>query len=213
MGFVVELALELFFVAFIGFLMDYTVIAIYRDYKARYINKSNSKLSIESHLQGSIFMFAAIALFVLVMGFYGEVTWNLPGAYDLLFYDPFIMLGILTLGFVLSVKYNQKLQYVGLIALFMGLVLIEYGISGYNLGYTSSPIALLGLYTAFGIAGVFAYPTTLAMDKYRKNGSNKPLNKSWIIYIVLFLLFLTLGSILAAYIGAAAVPAHLAAPP
>ena len=60
MGFVDELALELFFVAFIGFLMDYTVIAIYRDYRARYVNKSNSKLSIESHLQGSIFMFAAM---------------------------------------------------------------------------------------------------------------------------------------------------------
>ncbi|MCL4373153.1 DUF981 domain-containing protein [Candidatus Parvarchaeota archaeon] len=213
MGFVDELALELFFVAFIGFLTDYAVIAVYRDYKARYVNKSNSKLSIESHLQGSIFMFAALAVFILVMGFYGEVTWNLPGAYDLLFYDPFIMMGILTLGFVLTVKYNQKLQYVGLIALFMGLVIIEYGISGYNLGYTSSPIALLGLYTAFGIAGIFAYPTTLVMDKYRENGSNKPLNKSWIIYIVLFLIFLTLGSILAAYIGAVAIPAHLAAPP
>ncbi|MCL5976050.1 MAG: DUF981 domain-containing protein [Candidatus Parvarchaeota archaeon] len=213
MGFVDELALELFFVAFIGFLMDYTVIAIYRDYKARYVTKSNSKLSIESHLQGSIYMFAAIAVFILVMGFYGEMTWNLPGAYNLLFYDPFIMLGIVTLGFVLSVKYNQKLQYVGLIALFMGLVLIEYGISGYNLGYTKSPIALLGLYTAFGIAGIFAYPTTLVMDKYRENGSNKPLNKSWIIYIVIFLVFLTLGSLLAAYTGGAAIPAHLAAPP
>ncbi|MEM0142723.1 MAG: DUF981 family protein [Candidatus Parvarchaeum sp.] len=213
MAFVDELALELFFVAFVGFLMDYTVIAIYRDYRARYINKSNSKVSIESHLQGSVYMFAAMAVFILVMGFYGEVTWNLPGAYDLLFYDPFIMLGIVSLGFVLSVKYNQKLQYVGLIALFMGLVLIEYGISGYNLGYTSSPLALLGLYTAFGIAGVFAYPTTLAMDKYRENGSNKPLSRSWIIYILLFLIFLTLGSVLAAYIGAAAIPAHLAVPP
>ncbi len=213
MGFVDELALELFFVAFIGFLMDYTVIAIYRDYRARYIRKSNSKVSIESHLQGSIYMFAAIAVFILVMGFYGEVTWNLPGAYDLLFYDPFIMLGILTLGFVLSVKYNQKLQYVGLIALFMGLVLIEYGISGYNLGYTNSPLALLGLYATFGVAGIFAYPTTLVMDKYRENGSNKPLNKSLVIYIILFLIFLTLGSLLAAYIGGVAVPAHLAAPP
>jgi putative membrane protein len=213
MGFVDELALELFFVAFTGFLMDYTVISIYRDYRARYVNKSNSKLSIESHLQSSVYMFAAISVFILVMGFYGEVTWNLPGAYNLLFYDPFIMLGIVSLGFVLSVKYNQKLQYVGLIALFMGLVLIEYGISGYNLGYTNSPLALLGLYTAFGIAGIFAYPTTLVMDKYRENGSNKPLNKGWIIYILIFLVFLTLGSLLAAYIGGAAVPAHLAAPP
>ena len=41
MGFIDELALSLFFVAFIGFLMDYTVISIYRDYRARYVNKSN----------------------------------------------------------------------------------------------------------------------------------------------------------------------------
>ncbi|EEZ92537.1 MAG: protein of unknown function DUF981 [Candidatus Parvarchaeum acidiphilum ARMAN-4] len=213
MGFVDELALELFFVAFSGFLLDYVVLAMYKDYRARYINKSNSKVSIESHLQNSIYMFAAIAVFILVMGFYGEMTWNLPGAYDLLFYDPFIMAGILALGFVLSVKYNQKLQYVGLIALFMGLVLIEYGVSGYNLGYTSAPIALLGLYTAFGIAGIFAYPTALILDKYRDSGSNKPLNRNWIIFILVFLIFLTLGSLLAAYIGAAAVPAHLAVPP
>jgi Predicted membrane protein len=213
MVFIDELALELFFVAFIGFLLDYTVLSIFKDYKARNKNKLNSKLSIESHLQGSIFMFTAMSIFVLVMGFYGEMSWNLPGPYNLLFYDPFIMFGILILGFALSVKYNQKLQYVGLVALFMGLVLIEYGISGYNLGYTSSPIALLGLYTAFGIAGIFAYPTTLVMDKYRENPSNKPLNKSWILCIVIFLIFLTLGSILAAFIGGAAVPAHLAVPP
>ncbi len=74
MGFVDELALELFTVAFLGFLMDYVVLAIYRDYRARYINKSNSKVSIESHLQGSIYMVAAITVFILVMGFYGEIT-------------------------------------------------------------------------------------------------------------------------------------------
>lgn len=213
MGFVDELALELFTVAFLGFLMDYVVLAIYRDYRARYVNKSNSKVSIESHLHGSIYMVAAITVFILVMGFYGEITWSLPGAYNLLFYDPYILLGIISLGFVLSVKYNQKLQYVGLMALFAGLVLIEYGVSGYNLGYTNSPLALLGLYTAFGLAGIFAYPTTLIMDRYRSNGSNKPLNRNYIIFIVLFLLFITLGSLLAAYIGGVAVPAHLAAPP
>ncbi len=213
MTFIDELALELFIVAFVGFLLDYTVLSIFRDYKSRRTNKLNSKVSIESHLTASIGMFAALAVFILAMGFYGEMTWNLPGAYDLLFYDPFILLGLITLAFVLSVKYNYKLQYVGLVALFAGLIIIEYGISGYNLGYTSSPLALLGLYCAFGIAGIFAYPTTLIMDRLKENGSNKPLNKSWIIYIVVFLVFLTLGSLLAAYIGAAAVPAHLASPP
>ncbi len=213
MGFVDELALELFTVSFIGFLMDYVVLAMYRDYRARYITKSNSKISIESRLVGSIFMFAAITVFMLVMGFYGEMTWNLPGAYDLLFYDPYIMLAIITLGFVLSVKYNQKLQYVGLVALFVGLILIEYGVSGYNLGYTKSPIALLGLYVSFGLAGIFAYPTTLILDKYRANGSNKPLNYKWMVWIVLFLIFITIGAVIAAYTGAAAIPAHLAAPP
>lgn len=213
MSFVDELALELFTVAFIGFLMDYVVLAMYRDYRARYVNKSNSKVSIDEHLRGSIYMFAGLALFVLVMGFYGELTWSLPGPYNLLFYDPYILLGIILLAFVLSVKHDQKLQYVGLVSLLAGIVLIEYGIVGYNLGYTHSPLALLGLYTAFGIAGIFAYPTTLVLDRYKAKGSNKPLNAGWIITIVIFLMFITVGSLLAAYIGGAAIPAHLAAPP
>lgn len=213
MGFIDELALELLVVAFAGFLMDYVVLAMYKDYRARYITKSNSKISIESRLNGSMFTFAAMTVFILIMGFYGEVTWNLPGAYNLLFYDPYILLGILSLGFVLSVKYNQKLQYVGLVALFTGLVLIEYGISGYNLGYTNDPLILLGLYLSFGLAGIFAYPTTLVIDKYTENGSNKPLSNKWIVWIAMFLLFVTIGSILAAFTGAMAIPAHLAAPP
>ncbi len=213
MGFVDELALELFVVAFVGFLMDYVILGMYKDYRARYISKSNSKVSIESRLGDSIFMFAALALFILVMGFYGEMTWNLPGAYDLLFYDPFILLGIILLGFVLSVKYKQKLQYVGLVALFAGLVLIEYGVAGYNLGYTSAPLDLLGLYVSFGLAGIFAYPTALILDKYKENGSNKPLSNKWLIWIVLFIIFITIGAVLAAFTGAAAIPSHLAAPP
>ncbi|EFD93032.1 MAG: hypothetical protein BJBARM5_0187 [Candidatus Parvarchaeum acidophilus ARMAN-5] len=76
MGFVDELALELFVVAFVGFLMDYVILGMYKDYRARYISKSNSKVSIESRLGDSIFMFAALALFILVMGFYGEMTWT-----------------------------------------------------------------------------------------------------------------------------------------
>ncbi|EFD93033.1 MAG: hypothetical protein BJBARM5_0189 [Candidatus Parvarchaeum acidophilus ARMAN-5] len=91
--------------------------------------------------------------------------------------------------------------------------MIEYGVAGYNLGYTSAPLDLLGLYVSFGLAGIFAYPTALILDKYKENGSNKPLSNKWLIWIVLFIIFITIGAVLAAFTGAAAIPSHLAAPP
>jgi putative membrane protein len=213
MVFVDSLSLELFTLALVGALIDYVVIGMYKDYRAKYVKKSAPKINVESRLEDSVFILGSITLFILVMGFYGEMTWNLPGAYNLLFYDPYIMLGIILLGLVMSVKHKHKLQYVGLIALFTGFILVEYGIAGYNLHYTQSPLDLLGLYLSFGLAGIFAYPMTLIIDKYRANGGNKPLPGKWIVWIILFLIFMTLGVGLAAFTGATSILSHLAVPP
>lgn len=155
-------------------------------------------------------MFAAFAIFFVIMALWGEFSWTLPASYNILFDDPYTLLGIILLGFVLSIKYEKKLQYVGLITLFTGLMVIEYGVSGYRLGLTLEPLALLGLYVSFGLAGVLTYPLLLTLDNYK---SGKLINRIFMFWLAFFVIFVTLGSLLSVYIGAEAVPAHLAHPP
>ena len=83
--------------------------------------------------------------------------------------------------------------------------------TGYHLGLTAAPIALLGLYLSFGIAGVLGFPVTLIFDK--EEALTKKISVGWVVIMLLFCLFLFLGSMLAIYIGVLAVPAHLASPP
>lgn len=208
MVFIDNLALQLFALGFLGLFVDYVFLGIWRD--MRMAAKTKADPNITARLSDSMPMFAALAAFFLIMGFWGEFTWTLPGPYNILFDDPYTLLGVILLGFVLSVKYEKKLQYVGLITLFTGLMLIEYGIAGYRLGLTLEPLALLLLYLSFGLAGVFTYPLLLTLDWYK---SGKAVSRMYAVWVILFVIFVTIGSLLAIYIGAESVPHHLAHPP
>ena len=89
----------------------------------------------------------------------------------------------------------------------IGLVTIYYGIIGYNIGLTSAPIALLGLYSLFGFAGVLSYPMTIMLD--RANSGVKNRSVWWVILVVAFLIVITFGSLVSIFIAASAIPAHL----
>ncbi len=152
-----------------------------------------------------------LGLFITVMGIYGEMTWPLPGSYNILFYDPpYTLLGLIIIGMAIAIYMKQKLQYVGIIALFAGLMAIYYGYNAYLDHMTSSPIAMLGLYLAFGIAGVLTFPTTLIYDSLP---GKQNVSKGWTVVLVLFWLALVVASVLAAVTGILAVPQHLLAPP
>ncbi len=148
-----------------------------------------------------------LGFYTVATGLYGQFAWPLPGSYNILFYDIYTLWGLLIVGLAWSLRDRLKLQPLGVLATLMGFMSLYYGITGYGLGLTQSPIALLGLYSLFGISGVLGYPATRMFDEAgRKSGI-------WKAVGMIFVIALVLGSLLAIFIGAAALPAHLASPP
>lgn len=204
MVFIDDLAIELFSVAFVGFLTLYMIVRMYLSYR-------RGEKNLESQLRSGIIPMAILGSFIFVLALYGELAWPLSGSYNILFYDPLIMLGVLILGATASIMLKEKMQNIGFLALMSGLVIAYYGISGYMINLTAAPIALLGLFGFAGLSGVFFYPVTLMIDRTPIHKSN--VSGAWLAALVLFCLFLFLTACLAAYVGYAAVPAHLLSPP
>ena len=164
MVFVDDLGMELILNGLIALTLFYLGVRTY----FRYRTNGNDKAMHE--LKSSAPLIGVFGFIVLLMGTYGETVWPLmPGTagakYNILFYDPTMLFGIALVSFALSLAFNLRTQYVGLYSMVAGAVTIYYGIIGYNLGMTSSPIALLLLYGAFGAAGIFTFPATLVIDK------------------------------------------------
>ncbi|MEM1859812.1 MAG: DUF981 family protein, partial [Metallosphaera sp.] len=149
------------------------------------------------------------------MALWGEFTWTLPGSYNILFYDVYLLMGIIILSYSIAVYMEKRLQTTGIFALFVGLITIYYGVVGYRLGLTEEPLALLGLYVAYGIAGILGYPVTVILDRLRSQAvENKdPPIGAWIVVFVLFWLAVIVAGILGAVIGIETIPAHLAHAP
>jgi putative membrane protein len=204
MVFIDNLAIELFSVAFAGFLVLYMTVKMYLAYR-------RGEKNLENHLRSGIIPMAILGVFILIMGIYGEIAWPLPGSYNILFYDPYIILGVLILGTTVSIMLKEKMQNIGFLGLMGGLVIIYYGIQGYMAGLTEIPLALLGLFGFAGLAGILFYPVTLLVDRtpIHKNRISAP----WFTLLVLFCVFIALTAGLAAFIGALALPAHLMTTP
>jgi putative membrane protein len=202
--FIDNLAYQLFVIGFAALLIAYLFSYVYLQYR-----KKSKDIGIA--LKGAAVPFGVLGAYMIIMGVVGQLTWFLPGAYNILFIDPLLSFGILLVAFAFAIHLEMKLQYIGLLAMFFGFMVIWYGISGYNLELTKEPLALAGMYILFGIAGVFSYPASIVMDRlpgYQKN--------VWIgwqaLLVICWLAFIGAG-LLAIFTGASAVPAHLASPP
>lgn len=204
MVFTDDLAFELYTVAFAGFLI------IYMTVKMSLAQRKGEK-DLSGYLGAGIIPITVLGLFMFIMGLFGESTWPLPGSYNILFFDPYTLFGIIILGASLSIILKKKLQYVGFLSLMAGLVLIDYAIQGYALGLTSAPLALLGLFAFAGISGILAYPVTLIIDCSKPQKNNR--SSLWLMVLVLFWIFIFLTSALAAFIAYEAIPAHLKSAP
>ncbi len=202
--FVDDLPLELFTMALVMVLSLYITANGFLKYK------KNRNSNPEQTMREGGLPLGIMAIVILVLAIYGEFRWPLPGSYNILFYDPYILFGTIVLMMAISLWLKQKLQYAGFLALFSGLITIFYGSNGYIDKMTSEPLAMFGLYIAFGLTGVFTYPATLMFDG-AENG--KSTGNVWVIILVIFWLGLVVSSVLAAMIGLEAVPAHLLHPP
>lgn len=203
MAFLDDLAMELFTLTLVG------VVSIYMTGTA-YLAYRKGEKNIEEIMKPGLMPLGILGGIIVVMGVYGEMTWPLPGSYNILFYDPYLILGLIILMMAVALGLKQKLQYTGIIALFAGAIAIYYGANAFLDRMTSNPIAMLGLYIAFGLTGMFTYPTTLIYDMLPGKGR---VSKGWTVILVLFWIGLIVSAVLAAVTAIEAVPQHLLSPP
>ncbi len=203
MAFIDDLAMELFTLSLVGVVSIYLTGSVYIAYR-------RGIKDIEEVLKPGVYPLGILGGIITIMGIYGEMTWPLPGSYNILFYDPYLIIGLILVIMAVSIAMKQKLQFTGILALFSGLIAIYYGANAYMDKMTSSPIAMLGLYIAFGLTGVFTYPTTLIYDMLP--GKEK-VSKLWTVVLVIFWIGLVVSAVLAALTAIEAVPQHLLSPP
>jgi len=117
------------------------------------------------HLRGTAVPLGMLGVVVTSVGMWGEITWPLPGSYNILFFDPYVLLGVVLLGFSLSVVTRFKTQYIGLMAAMTGALSIYYGYSAYILNMTKEPMTMLFLYVALGGTAILTFPITVFIDR------------------------------------------------
>ncbi|MCL4388138.1 DUF981 family protein, partial [Candidatus Marsarchaeota archaeon] len=123
MVFIDDLALELFMLALAGIVSLYTTASAYRYYRA------NGVKGIKESMRPGAVPLGLLGIIMLILGLFGEMTWPLPGSYNTLFYDPFVLISITITGISIALWFRQNMQYVGIFALFSGLLAIYYGFS------------------------------------------------------------------------------------
>jgi len=159
MTFVDTLAFQLFTLAFVSAILFYSGVIGYLTYR-----RFGPRRTYE-HLKGTIVPLGMIGIVVTTIGMWGEIVWPLPGSYNILFFDPYLLLGAVLLGFALSVTFKVKTQYVGLMAAMTGALSIYYGYSAYQLGMTKEPLTMLFLYVALGGTAILTFPITIFIDR------------------------------------------------
>lgn len=205
MAFIDNLAYSLFSISFASFLLLYTIISMYLVYRRGHKNYAPYVASASVPL-------LLIGIYMIIQALWGQFTWPLPGSYNTLFYDPLLALGLLLVGFFLAVRYESRLEYVGFFGLLVGLMVIAYGVQGYNIGLTSAPLAMLVMYFLYGLSGILAYPVSLIADRlpgHRKGN----VWAGWYVMLGVFCVVLLLAGLLAAGTGFLAVSQHLISAP
>lgn len=206
--FIDQLTMYLFLVSFTAATIAYMILNLYLKYRRLGFEKMSA--TIKQELKATSIPLWMLSIGITVMGFYGQMTWNLPQPYNILFYDPFFIFGLVVLAFVASVWLGVELKYAGLLSFLAGLMLIFYGATGYSLGLTRIPLLLLLLYSSLGIAAILAFPVLTLLDSASEGKIKNP-SGAWSAIIALFFIFTIIGAIVAAFIGANSLAPHLIA--
>ena len=226
MTFVDTLAFQLFSLAFVSGLLFYSGVVGYVTYL-----RHGARATFD-HLKGQAVPLGGLGVIIGSIGLWGEIVWPLPGSYNILFFDPYVLLGVVLVAFSISVFFRWRTQYVGLLAAFVGLLSIYYGANAYNLGLTKEPLAMFLLYLAMGGTAVFTFPVTLWLDRYviapvaspdppaadaastaQKVAAMTSEVKVLFGLFLIFLLFAAGSAIAALWIGGGALPQHLTTAP
>jgi uncharacterized membrane protein len=135
--------------------------------------RHNDAKGLHKVLRGMAVPLAGIGIVTTVLALWGEMTWPFPategmGGYNIFFFDPLILFGLVLMAYAASSYLSLRLQYVGLFALVAGGAVAFYGYTGYtaNPAFTKDPFDTLLLYAGFAAAGIFALPATVIVDYY-----------------------------------------------
>ena len=218
MVFIDTLAIELLFISMTTVMILYLTVDAYIRYR------TTDGGNIVEYLKDGIMPIALMGGLILIFGIYSDLTWplqiNSPNAaanagfagYNILFFDPLVLMGIVTLAFAFSVKYGHRLQTFGIMALYSGVFNMYYGWMGYLQGKTSEPFDMLLMYVAFGAVGILSYPLTMMAD-YSKYASKGAMKNITLIVLLLFWFALIGSAVAAGYIGYSAIGQHMGSAP
>jgi len=142
------------------------VVIAYLGVVAFFAMRRNDAAGVKSAFRGGAIPLGGLGAVVTALAVWGEIAWPLPGSYNILFTDVYLLFGVTLVVLAISMAFSLKLQYAGLFALASGGVAIAYGWSGYQLGMTKDPLETFLLYGAFGLAGILSLPVTVAVDHY-----------------------------------------------
>ena len=109
-------------------------------------------------------MLGFLGAIILLIAIWGEFNWPLPGAFNLFFFDPLVMLGFLLVAFGAAVWFRLPTHFVGILSVVVGGGVVYYGYRAYTLSLTLDPLETYLMYIAFGALAILAYPATLFID-------------------------------------------------
>ncbi len=218
MVFVDTLAIELLFISMTTIMILYLTVDAYIRYR------TTDGANIVEYLKDGIMPIALIGGLILIFGIYSDLTWplqiNSPSAaansafagYNLLFFDPLVLMGIVTLSFAITVKYGHRLQTFGIMALYSGVFSMYYGWMGYLQNKSSEPFDMFLMYVAFGAVGILSYPLTLMAD-YSRYASKGVIKNITLLILLLFWIALVGSAVASGYIGYSAIGQHMGSAP
>jgi len=140
--------------------------------------RRNDPAGVKSVMKGAAVPIGAVGAIATILGIWGEMVWQYPApylaSYNILFNDTYLLFGVTLLAFAISMALSLKLQYAGLFALVAGGTAIAYGYQCWMIGMTLEPFKTFLLFSAFGLAGLFAFPATVVADHYLAHPVSSP---------------------------------------
>ncbi len=144
-----------------------------------------------------------LGLFDAISGFYMSFAWPLPPAYNMLFGDPLMFLGLIMIMGAIMIYKNINIKMLSIFGFFLGIYLFmeAAAISAFKLETGVDFLAAMGLYIFAGLSAILS-PLMYA---------DKKSNVRYVYYLLAALLIIT--AFIALFIGYGAIYAHLGSPP
>jgi putative membrane protein len=177
-----------------------------------------------SHLREGAVLLGLLGGLIGLVALWGEFNWPLPGAYNVLFFDPLLLLALLLVAFSIAVWFRLPTHFVGMLGVIIGLGILFYGFRADQLNLTKDPLETFLMYMAFGGVAILSYPATLFVDWFVVGPAvpgADPLPSHptpdypwlWTVLLFLFMAGVVLAGVAAVLYGISTTWGHLGSPP